>query len=187
MTNPRLASRYAKSLIDLAIEQNILEEIYKDTQYLAALCAQSKDFFNVLRSPVIQGEKKKAVIAAVVKDNVHTLTNLFINLLITKGREKDLADIAEGFEILYNELKGISKVKLTTAVPISDAVKNMIIEKVQTDQQLTKIDLETIVDPNILGGFKIEFNNNLVDASIAKELKDIKKQFAGNVYTQKIR
>ena len=187
MTNPRLASRYAKSLLDLAIERNILEDIYKDTKYLSALCSQSKEFLNVLKSPVIQGEKKKAIIAAVVKPNVQELTTLFVNLLITKGREKDLADIAEAFEGLYNELKGISKVKLTTAVAVSDEVKNTIIAKVQAGQNLKTIDLETVVDEKILGGFVLEFNNNLFDASIAKELKNIKKQFEGNIYVPSIR
>ena len=187
MTNPRLASRYAKSLLDLAVEQNILEDIYKDTQYLLAVCTQSKDFLNILKSPIIQSEKKKTILAAVVKEHIQPLTNLFINLLITKGRERDLAEIVESFEILYNELKGISKVKLTTAIAISDSVKNMIIEKVQEGQKLTRIKLETVVDDKILGGFLIEFNNNLIDASISKELKEIKKQFEGNVFKPSIR
>ena len=176
-----------ENLLDLAVEQNILEDNYKDTQYLLADCTQSKDFLNILKSPIIQSEKKKTILAAVVKEHIQPLTNLFINLLITKGRERDLAEIVESFEILYNELKGISKVKLTTAIAISDSVKNMIIEKVQEGQKLTRIKLETVVDDKILGGFLIEFNNNLIDASISKELKEIKKQFEGNVFKPSIR
>ena len=51
MTNPRLAGRYAKSLIDLSIEKNQLEIIYNDIKFLQSLCKQNPDFVNMLKSP----------------------------------------------------------------------------------------------------------------------------------------
>ena len=70
MPNPRLAARYAKSLIDLSIERNQLEMIYKDMQYLQAVCKNSREFVNLMRSPVVAADKKKSIIIIVTKDKV---------------------------------------------------------------------------------------------------------------------
>src|SRR5690349_962567 len=126
MPNPRLAGRYAKSLIDLAVERGQLEVIYNDMLYLQNLCKSSKEFVNVLRSPVIKSDKKESIIDAITKYNVSSITFAFNKLLISKGREGDLPEIISAFIDQYNEIKGINKVKLTTAVPVSDEVKKAI-------------------------------------------------------------
>ena len=65
MPNPRLASRYAKSLIDLSVERNQLELVYADMKYLQAVCKASKEFMNFLVSPIIKADKKEAIITAI--------------------------------------------------------------------------------------------------------------------------
>lgn len=187
MPNPRLASRYAKSLIDLATERNLLEVVYADMQYLEAVCKASRELTNMLRSPVIKGEQKIKALGAVTKGKVSELTVAFNALLVKKGRESDLPEIASAFVDQYNEIKGIHKVKLTTAVEISDNLKKSIQAKVQAERGLGTVELETAVDQRLIGGFVLEFNNNLVDASILRELKDIKKQFNKNLFVHNIR
>ncbi|MBS1641251.1 MAG: ATP synthase F1 subunit delta [Bacteroidetes bacterium] len=182
MPNPRLAQRYAKSLIDLAIEKNQLEQVFADMQYIKAVCNASRDFTVLLSSPVIKGDKKAKIIEAVTKGKITELTLAFNMLLVAKGRENVLLEIAQAFIEQYNTLKGISKVKLTTAVAISNDIKKAITDKVSKEAGLTKIELETKVDESLIGGFVLEFNNNLVDASVARDLRDIKKQFGKNVY-----
>ena len=108
-------------------------------------------------------------------------------LLINTGRESDLPEVVEAFINQYNEIKNIHKVKLTSAVELSNELKNSITEKVKAAYQLGSIELESKVDTNLIGGFVLEFNNNLVDASILRDLKDIKKQFAKNTYVHNIR
>ncbi len=187
MPNPRLAARYAKSLVDLSIERNQLEVIYKDMQYLQAVCKNSREFVNLMRSPVVAADKKKAIVIAVTKGKVSELTDAFNVLLINKGRESDLPEVVEAFIDQYNEIKDIHKVKLTSAVELSNELKNTITEKVKAAYQLGSIELEAKVDPKLIGGFVLEFNNNLVDASVLRDLKDIKKQFAKNTYVHNIR
>lgn len=187
MPNPRLANRYAKSLVDLAIEQNQLEVVYADMKYLQAVCASSRELVNVLRSPIIQADKKRSILKAVTTGNVSDLTALFNNLLITKGREGELPEVVEAFIDQYNTIKGIHKVKLTTAVELSDTLKNGIIDQVKSSQNFGTIELDATVNPDLIGGFVLEFNNNLVDASILRDLKDVKKQFSKNVYVKKIK
>lgn len=187
MPNPRLAARYAKSLIDLATEKGQLDAVYADAKYLQALTKQSKEFTNLLRSPVIKSDKKQSIIDTVTKGKVGAITESFNKLLVAKGRESDLPEIMDAFVEQFNAMKGIHKVKLTTAVPVSEELKNAIIAKTKTEAGLQQVELETKVDESLIGGFVLEYNNNLVDASILRDLKDIKKQFNQNVYVQNIR
>ncbi|MBS1627583.1 MAG: ATP synthase F1 subunit delta [Bacteroidetes bacterium] len=182
MPNPRLANRYAKSLIDLAVEQKQLEQVFADMQYIKAVCKASKDFSLLLNSPIIKGDKKEKIIEAITKGKVTSLTNAFNTLLVKKGRESVLPEIAQAFIDQYNAMNGISNVKLTTAIAISNDIKKAITDKITKEAGLTKIELETKVDESLIGGFVLEFNNNLLDASVARDLRDIKKQFGKNVY-----
>jgi len=84
-------------------------------------------------------------------------------------------------------LKGIHKVKLTTAVAVSDELKKSIEAKVQAANGFGTVELETVTQESLIGGFVLEFNNKLVDASIAHDLREIKKQFSTNIYVQSIR
>ncbi len=187
MPNPRLATRYAKSLIGLAQERGELEAICNDMQFLQSICKSNRDFVNLLRSPVIRAEKKEAIIDVITKGRIGKLTAAFIKLLTDKGREEDLPEIVNAAITQYNVIKGIQKIKLTTAVPVSDAVKNDIVDKVKTSTGLDKVELEANVNEKLIGGFILEYNNNLIDASIMRDLKDIKKQFQQNVYVHNIR
>jgi len=187
MNNPRIAGRYAKSLIDLAIEQNQLDVVYKDMQYLQSICKSSPEFTAVLRSPVISPDKKQKILFALTDGSVSELSSSFNKLLIRKSREEYIPEIITAVIGLYNEIKGIHTVKLTTATAVSEEVKQSIIAKLKAETSLQNIELETSVKEELIGGFVLEFNNNLVDASIERDLRDIKKQFSKNVYVQQIR
>lgn len=187
MPNPRIAGRYAKSLVDLAIEKNQLEAIYKDMLYLQQVCKSSRDFVNLLRSPIIKADKKEKIVTAVTDGKISEMTAGFNKLLISKGREEHLPEIITAAIAQYNQLKGIHKVKLTTAEPISDEIMKNITQKVKTETALQNVELETTVKPELIGGFVLEFNSNLVDASIQRDLRDIKKQFSENIYIPNIR
>jgi F-type H+-transporting ATPase subunit delta len=86
MSVNRIASRYAKSLIDLAVEQNNLEKIHGDVEHLLRMIKGSKDFVSFLRSPVIQYSRKKKAIEALLQDKFEDLTFKFVDLLASKKR-----------------------------------------------------------------------------------------------------
>jgi F-type H+-transporting ATPase subunit delta len=187
MSNARLAGRYAKSILGLATEQGQLEAVYADMKYLHAVCEASSEFVNLLRSPIIKADQKNSIIAAVTKDKVSLLTSSFTVLLVKKGREQDLPEMATAFIEQYNELKGIHQVTLTTAIEVSDVLKKSIEDKVKLEKHFGTVELTTKTDESLIGGFVLDFNNNLVDASIARDLRDIKKQFLSNEYVGKIK
>ncbi len=186
MPNPRLAGRYAKSLIDLSIEKGQLEAVYADMKYLQQLCKVSREFVNLMRSPIVRNDQKNAIINAITKGKISELTAAFNQLLVRKGREGDIPEIAVAFVEQYNALKGIHVVKLSTAAPISEELRKVIETKVSTNQGFQSIELETAVDEKLIGGFVLEFNNKLVDASILHDLKVLKQQFMQNLYVEKI-
>lgn len=186
MQNPRLATRYAKSLLDLSVEQNELAEVYADMKLLQQINKSNPDFVALLRSPIITSDKKDKIIDAVVGDKVSKLTMLFVRLLTAKTRESNLPEIVTAFITQYNKLKNIQTVKLTTASAISDDLKNSIIAKLK-DSVTGEIEIETSVQDELIGGFKLEIGGTLIDATILRDLNDVRKQFLNNEYIHNIR
>ena len=187
MLNPRVASRYAKSLLDLAIERGQLEDVYGDMLYLQQLTKGSREFLALLRSPVIKADTKINAINAVTAGKVGPLTSSFIKLMTEKAREAVLPEIITSFINQYKESKGIKTVKLTTAVPVSDALKAEIVAQVKKSGGFENLELIETVDPGIIGGFVLQADDQLIDASISYDLKNISRQFENNDFIYKVR
>ncbi len=187
MLNPRIAAPYAKSLLDIAIEQGQLETVYADMQFLASAINGNRDFLNLLRSPVVKGDVKNKIVTAVTEGRVSPLTASFNKLLISKGRETYLPEIITAFIKQYKEYKNIHVVKLTTATPVSNELKNTIIDQLRKTTHMQNIELEEKVDANLIGGFTLQAGDKLVDASIAYDLNKIAKQFQNNDFVYQVK
>lgn len=187
MPNLRVASRYAKSILDLAVEKEQLEQVYQDMLYLQQLTKGSREFLNLLRSPIVKADAKIKAVNAVTKGKIGSLTIAFTTLLINKSREAVLPEVITSFIDQYKQQKNINTVKLTTAVPVSDELKNQIVEQVKKTSDMQNIELETVVDPNVIGGFVLQAGDKLIDASIAYDLKNIARQFENNDFIYKVR
>lgn len=187
MQNPRLASRYAKSLLDLAVEQKSVPATLQDVQLIDATLRGSREFAAVLKSPVIKADQKNAVIDAVLGTKMSPLTRAFVKLLTTKGREGTLGEMASAFMEQYRVMNHISQVKLVTASPVSEQFKETIRQKVAAAMPGQSIELTTEIRPELIGGFVLEMGDKLVDASIKRDLNDVRKQFLKNLYISEIR
>ncbi|HEX2532143.1 MAG TPA: ATP synthase F1 subunit delta [Chitinophagaceae bacterium] len=186
MLNPRLASRYAKSMIDLAQEQGQLEAVYADMLFLQATIRSSRDLLNMLRSPVINADKKNKVLEAITAGRVTPVTAAFNKLLVAKGREAVLPEITQSFVDQYKKIKGIHTVFLTTATPVSENMKSQIVSRIRSTSDMQNIELETKVDPNLIGGFTLQAGDKLIDASVVYDLKQLAKQFQNNDFIYRI-
>ena len=187
MPNPRLAARYAKSLIDLAVEKDQLETVFHDMEYLDQICTASREFKLMLKSPIIAPDKKESILDAVLGGKISTLTATFNRLLVKKNRESFLPEIAEAFIAQYKEKAGIYIVTLTTAQPVSAAVKQAIVDKITTETAMKKVELVCAVREDIIGGFILEVGDHLVDGSVRFELNNARKQFENNDFIYKMR
>lgn len=182
MPNPRLASRYAKALLDLAKEQNAVDTVLQDIKILDSLCLQSLDFANMLRSPIITGDKKQDIINAVLAGKIGVIVQGFVKLLVNKGRESNLPEIATAFITQYKEMKGIMTVKLTLAAPVNDEVKKSIIKRITGNVPDSQVEVKEVINPDIIGGFILQLEDKLIDASVRRDLNDVKAQFQKNIY-----
>ena len=187
MPNPRLAARYAKSILDLAVEKGQLEAIYNDMLFLQAAFKSSKELVSLLKSPIVTADKKDKIMDAIAAGRLSVITSTFNKLLLRKGREANLPEIVTAFIDQYKVHQGIHTAKLTTATAISEELKQSILEKVRAGQHIQKIELNSVVDESLIGGFVLEMGDQMVDGSIAFELHNIKKQFQNNDFVYKIR
>lgn len=187
MLNPRLAARYAKSLLDLSLERGQLEQVYADMQYLQSVTKSNKDFVSLLRSPIIPSDKKQSILEAVTGGHISELTASFNRLLVRKGREGNLPEITTAFIDQYKQHEHIQTVKLTTASPVSEELKQEIVDKVKAEYGMKNIEINTAVDESLIGGFVLQIGDTQVDASIAYDLNAIRKNFLNNDFIYKIR
>jgi F-type H+-transporting ATPase subunit delta len=187
MRNPGLSSRYAKSLVDLAIQLDRLEKIYQDTLLLQSLFRQNKSLISLLDNPVITAQKKEQIITEILTGKVDDITARFCQLLIRKGRETFLPQVMDAFVLQYRKIRKISLVSLTTAIPLEPYEQEAIVRKVREGMPDQQIALEAHVDPSLIGGFVLETGDRLVDASIRHGLNEIRKQFLDNSYVHKLR
>ena len=187
MQNPRLATRYAKSLIDLSVEKGQLENVFADMLWLQSVCKTNKDFVTMLKSPIIKSDKKQKIVEAITDGRISEITKGFNRLLIAKGRESNLPEVAAAFVHQYKVHKNIFSVKLTTASQASEELKKAFVDHLKTTTDMQNIELEAVVDQNIIGGFVLQVGDKLVDASIAFDLRHVARQFDNNDFIYKVR
>ena len=180
MSINRISARYAKSLLDLAVERNELEIVLKDIEALNEII-KIRDFYLLLKSPIINTGKKLSIFKAVFEGKANKTTLAFYELIIKKGRETYLPEIAVEFVEQYKNLKRISSVTLTTAVALDENLLTEIKSKLQKSP-ITKetIELTTKVNADLIGGFVIEVGDRLYDASVLYKLDQLKKEFKVN-------
>lgn len=177
MTNQRVADRYAKSLLDLAVERAQLDVIKADVDGLLDM-ASNNDLVNLLQSPVVNPSKKNAILTELLdKYGANELTKIFVKTLVRKGRESDLIGILGAFKDQYRKLNKISTVKVTSAASLTEAeltaIKQQLVAGGKTEAQ---VEVDTEVKPALIGGFVLEFNGKVYDASVAHKLNEIRKE-----------
>jgi len=182
MLAERLSARYAKSLIELAIDQNKLERVKEDVEYFYQ-ASQVRDLQLLLKSPIVHTSTKRKIFAKLFGGQFDALSIAFLDILLRKGRESYLTEVAQAFMEQYRQIKQISIVELTTATPVSAERLEEIRQKIRSSEiSFQNVEIDTHVDPDILGGFILEFEDRLYDASVAHQLEEMRKQFLKKTY-----
>lgn len=173
MSVQKIASRYATSLLDLAREKDNVELIKEDIKGLLSV-AEQRDFYLLLQSPIVAPFKKQAIMNEIFNGKVQPLTMEFFKIIIRKGRESLLPEIADEFLSQYRALNNITAVKLTTATVLDDAALESLKSKLKSTGAVTdKMDITTVVDKSIIGGFIVEIGDKIIDNSVAHKLKSL--------------
>jgi F-type H+-transporting ATPase subunit delta len=174
MKGTKAASRYAKALLELAIEQNKLDRIAADMAYLAKINHDEKDFAVLLNSPVVKSDKKIAIFNELF-GQFDELTTKFINLITKNRREGLLAEIAHSFEAQVKEYKGIVPVTLISATALDNATKEAILAKVKGSIN-GQPEITEVIDEELIGGFIVRMGDKQIDASIARQFNNLKQR-----------
>jgi F-type H+-transporting ATPase subunit delta len=175
MKDTRAAYRYAKSLIDLAIEQKAVEAVQQDMKLIIETCQANRDFLAVLKSPVIKGEKKSTILSAVFKDKISKLSSSFLNMLVDKKREDIIVEIATEYLNQYKKNKHIKTAVVTSAVKIDAALRASIIELVKRETG-SEVELIEKTDERLIGGFILRVEDTQIDASVSGKLNKVKRK-----------
>ena len=184
MTSARVANRYAKGLLKFSEETNSTESLFDQAAGVIELINESRDFRNFLKTPIIDANTKISIVSEILKDFSKPLRQ-FCELLIDHKRENYLKITLEEFIELRNIKKGIKTAFITTAKELSSQEYDSIISQL-IDYDPEKINLETMVDSGIIGGFIIRIGDKQIDQSISGKLRDLKKEFDNNLYVPKL-
>ncbi|MDB5114698.1 MAG: atpH [Mucilaginibacter sp.] len=180
MSELTVASRYAKSLIDLAEEQNVLEEVNNDMVFFLKTLKENPQLNAVLGNPIISHLKKLNILTDIFEGKVNKLSIAFFKLMINKGRGEVLYTTAHELINLYDVKKHITKATVTSATPLSEANQQKMLDEVKAAVGGTVI-LEAKTDPALIGGFVLTVGDRQIDTSIASSLKKLKKDFANSI------
>lgn len=170
-----VASRYAKSLIDLAVEKGQLEAIYADMLQIKSVCENSKEFVTFLKSPIINSEKKVSTLSAAFEGKLNAITSSFLTMLANKRRESILPQITESFIAQYKTQKNILTAIVTSAKGLDEITKQQALALVKT-QLNGEVELIEKIDANIIGGFILKIGDKQIDKSVSRQLSNLKKQ-----------
>ena len=181
MKGLKTSARYAKALIDLASEQNMLDKVYGDMKFIADICKNNRDFILLLNSPIIKTDKKQAILKMAFSGNISSPTELFIQLLVAKRKESYLAVIAEEFIQQYKIKKKILTAVITTASGLDEDLRKKVLDLVRKSAD-SEIELIEKTNDKLIGGFTLQVGDKRVDASIAKQIKQLALSFNENPY-----
>lgn len=182
MSEVRAASRYAKSLLELADEKKVLEEVHKDMLLLTNICKENRDFLLMLKNPIIRHGKKRAILEALFKGKVNDVTFAIFDIITRKNREKILPAIATEFTKQYNVKKGIEVAKVITTVPLDAKLRKEFEQIVAKISNSKTVELEEEVNEDIIGGFVLKVGDRQIDDSIKTKINELKLKFSHNPY-----
>lgn len=177
MSELTVAARYAKSIIDLAGQQNLVEAINNDMQLFLHTLRKNPQLKAVLANPIVSHTKKINILEEIFSGKVNHLSISFYKLMINKSRGEVLFETANQYINQYNFINHIVKATVVTPTVLSAANKQKMIDEVQGATGSTVI-LDTKIDPSLIGGFVLTVGDRQIDTSIASDLKRLKKEFA---------
>jgi len=180
MKETRVAQRYAKSLISLAQERQVLEQVKEDMLTIKSVCEESHDFSNMLKSPIVKTDKKSAILNEIFAKEVSELSLAFINIVTEKKREAILGAITENFIDLYNESKNIVTASVTTATAITEDIRTQVLTQLKSVVGDATVQVEERVDESLIGGFVLRVGDREFNSSVANKLQKLKREFVSN-------
>ncbi len=174
MKGTKAAIRYAKSLLELALEKGNLDSVAGDMQFFSETVENNPELGRLLNSPIIEGSKKLDVFKSMF-GQFEPVTMSFFELVTNNGRERILPQIAKTFGAEVKAHKGIVPVELVTAVVLDESTRKMILAKVDEHVKGT-LEVKETINPDLIGGFIVKMGDKQIDASVVNQLNNLKQR-----------
>lgn len=170
-----ISVRYARALLKCAMELNLEDKVYQEMITLADQYNRVPELRSTIDNPMLEKNKKQALLQAACGKNLSELTARFIQLVLQEGRENVMQMMATSYITLYRKQKNIISGRLITATTVTSEVEQKMKQMVQRKSQGT-VEFQTEVDPDIIGGFILEYDSYRMDASVQTKLNNILKE-----------
>ncbi len=170
-----ISVRYARALLKCAMELNQEDQVYQEMITLADQYNRVPELRSIIDNPMLEKNKKQALLQAACGKNLSELTQRFIQLVLQEGRENVMQVMATSYITLYRKQKNIISGRLITATTVTPEVEQKMKQMVQRKSQGT-VEFQTEVDPDIIGGFILEYDSYRMDASVQTKLHNILKE-----------
>ncbi len=170
-----ISVRYARALLKSATDMKQEDAVYKEMQVLSQSFLQVPALRSTIDNPMLEKDKKEALLRTACGGDVTELTLRFLQLVLKEDRESTLQFMAASYVTLYRQQKNVTCGKLVTAVAVSPETENKMKAMVESKTHGT-VEFNTEVDPDIIGGFVLEYDTYRMDASVKTKLNTILNQ-----------
>ncbi len=172
-----VSTTYSAALFDVCVEQNKIDEFMNQMGFINEVLKTNEEFFEILTTPRINVDEKKKIIDEVFGSKLNKEIVNFVKILIDKRRIAYIIDIADEFERMACEYKGIVKAKAYSSICLdSEQIKKL--EKKLSEQSGKTVEIENIVDKSLLGGVMIRFNDVVIDGTLKGKLEDLENNLS---------
>jgi len=162
---------YAEALMSLAQDGNLEDQFGEDAKGILETLRDSKELSSLMVSPIFEADKKKAVLRQIFEGKLQGNMLNFLLLLVDRKRESYIAGICKRYQELLRDLKKIVLAEVTATVELSDEQRQSIVEKVKGMTGAEAVELETSIDPSLIGGVVIKVGSQVFDASLSGQLR----------------
>ncbi len=167
-----ISVRYARALLKSATDAKIETDVYKEMQTLAKSYAEVPQLRQTIDNPMLSKDTKQQLLLTAVGEKPCELTKAFISLVLKEDRENVMQFIANSYVTLYRQQKNVIRGRLITAAAVSPATEQKMRQMVESKTNGT-VEFETEVNPDIIGGFILEYDTYRMDASVKSKLNSI--------------
>ena len=168
-----ISAPYAQALMSLAKSDNLSDRFGEDAAGLLNLLKESPDLDQFLESPVIDLDAKKAVLQQILGDQVHPHMRNFLLLIVDHRRVAFLSGILKQYQALLRELNQTALAEVVSAVQLNDGQQQTVRDRVIALTGARQVELQTTIDPDLIGGVIIKVGSQIIDASLRGQLRRI--------------
>ena len=170
-----ISTRYARALLKSATDAKLDGQVYQEMMILAKSYVDVPMLRQTIDNPMLEKEKKQTLLETAAGGSPSKLTQTFIALVLKEDRENMVQFMANSYVTLYRKQKNVIRGKLTTAARVSAETEQKMRQMVESQTQGT-VEFETEVNPDIIGGFILEYDTYRMDASVKTKLNTILNQ-----------